>query len=157
MPITAYAQANTINTPSGWASHDTSKPTHLRLGVHHHPSAQVVVIGGDIDANNVEWVRGCLEDVLIPGGGLVVDFSAVEFLSVASFTALIEFGKRCQRSCVRWALVGSHAVQRMLDLTDQSRGVPAVPSLTEALERVRHIPVQQPTGAPVVPVGLTRC
>jgi anti-sigma B factor antagonist len=103
------------------------------LSVHHTHLDDVVVVRlrGDVDMSNV----GTLHDALRRASGssagrrVLVDATAVEFLSVAGMTALVEAHMQCERSGLDFAVVtGQPAVLRSLHLVGLDRQLTVVPA-----------------------------
>lgn len=80
-------------------------------------------------------------------GALIVDLADIDFIALDGLHALIALNNQCARTGTTWALITSHAVNRLLRLGDHDKLLPAVGSATEALLLVRgssrgHRPLQ---------------
>ena len=109
----------------------------VRLSAQPHPAATVVRISGDIDACNADDVSDYLGRFDELDHPVVLDLSGVDFLAVAGFRAILQFGAECRRNNLPWALVTSHAVDILLRLTANDRPLPTVRSGEEALQRLK--------------------
>ncbi|MBV9351819.1 MAG: STAS domain-containing protein [Mycobacterium sp.] len=152
MPKTVFVQANTISMHASRRDRRGGK----QLRVRDNPPTRIVTVTGDIDASNVGRVSDYVGRLMTPGGALVLDLS-IDVLSVAGSREITEIGEQCAENRMEWALVSSNAVQLMLRLTDANRSLPAVGSLAEALQRLRHSPRRWRPSRPVTAAHLTRC
>src|SRR6185312_5022194 len=98
----------------------------------------VVTISGDIDATNADELSHHVVGLVPDDGAVIVDMADTEFIGVDGLRALFALNVECVRTDTRWAVIGSHAVHRLLRVGDREGLVPAVRSATEALQRVRR-------------------
>jgi len=98
----------------------------------------VMTVGGDIDATNADEVGHHMTALVPTDGALILDMADVDFIGVDGLRALFALNVECVRTDTRWAVIGSHAVHRLLRIADREGLVPAVRSATEALHRVRR-------------------
>lgn len=98
----------------------------------------VITISGEIDASNATTLTSHVVPQVPNGGALIVDMVETEFIGVDGLRTLFAMNLECIRADSRWALIGSHAVHRLLRIGDRENLVPAVRSATEALHRVRR-------------------
>jgi anti-anti-sigma factor len=98
----------------------------------------VVTISGEIDATNADQLSHHVVGLVPDGGAVIVDMADTDFIGVDGLRALFAMNIECARTDTRWAVIGSHAVHRLLRVGDRDRLVPAVRSATEALQRVRR-------------------
>lgn len=98
----------------------------------------VVTISGDIDATNADQLSHHVVGLCPDGGAVIIDMAATDFIGVDGLRALFAMNVECARTDTRWAVIGSHAVHRLLRVGDREGLVPAVRSATEALHRVRR-------------------
>jgi hypothetical protein len=71
-------------------------------------------------------------------GALIVDLADIDFIALDGLHALIALNIQCARTGTTWALIASHAVNRLLRVGDHDKLLPAVGSATEALLLVRR-------------------
>ena len=98
----------------------------------------VVTIPGEIDATNADELTHHVVGLVPDDGAMIVDMADTDFIGVEGLRALFAMNVECVRTDTRWAVIGSHAVHRLLRVADKERRVPAVRSATEALQRVRR-------------------
>ena len=113
----------------------------------------VMSISGEIDASNADELSHRVSELASDCGALIVDLAQVDFIAIDGLRALIALYIQCVRTDTTWALIASHAVNRLLRVGDHDKVLPAVGSATEALLLVRrssrgHRPLQlvSPTG-----------
>jgi anti-anti-sigma factor len=105
----------------------------------------VLQLRGDVDLSNVAHVECALRetcDAMPDAGRLLVDATAVDFLSVAGVTALVRGQRRCQERGLGFSVVAAHrAVLRPLQATGVCEKVTIFPSLEVAAEKSSVEPV----------------
>jgi anti-anti-sigma factor len=109
-----------------------------RLRVHTDTGLTVITISGDIDASNVDDLSRHARGLLSDRGALIVDLADIDFLAVDGLRALFALNIECARTDTAWALIASHAVNRLLRVGDHDKLLPVVGSATEALLLVRR-------------------
>ena len=98
----------------------------------------VVTISGEIDATNSDQLSHHVVGLVPDGGAVIVDMAYTDFIGLDGLRALFALNIECMRTDTRWAVIGSHAVHRLLRVGDREHLVPAVRSATEALNLVRR-------------------
>jgi anti-anti-sigma factor len=98
----------------------------------------VISISGEIDASNVSELSHHVREVASDCGALIVDLAEVDFIALDGLRALFALNNQCARTGTTWALIASHAVNRLLGVEDRDTLLPAVGSATEALLLVRR-------------------
>ena len=93
----------------------------------------VLAISGEIDAANVDDLRRHARRLVPDSGALIVDLADIGFIAVDGLRALMALDVECARAGTRWALIASHAVNRVLRVAGGDNLLPAVGSVTEAL------------------------
>lgn len=96
------------------------------------PSATVVSAHGEIDAVNAQQFADFA--VSHAGCGLILDLSGVEFFGTAGFSALHTLNVRCAEVDVRWTLVPSAAVRRLMQICDPDGTLPSSDTVAAALD-----------------------
>jgi anti-anti-sigma factor len=104
----------------------------------HTPLAMVVMVSGEIDAANAARVSQRIGRYVVPGFGLIVDMSEVDFLGAQGLRELFELGEKCGIVGVWWALVASDAVRLVLRATNFENVLPVAGSPEEALHRLAN-------------------
>jgi anti-anti-sigma factor len=113
------------------AQFDTSWP---------EPETAVVAGHGELDAaNGNDFVNYALRSA-DTARFLVIDLSRLSFFSTAGFSALHTLNVQCVRADIRWVLVPSKAVKRVLRLCDPDSTLPVGADVADALTRVRTEP-----------------
>ena len=98
----------------------------------------VISLSGEIDASNADELGHRASEVVSDCGALIVDLADVDFMAVDGLRVLFALNIQCARAATTWALIASHAVNRLLRVADRDRLLPAVGSATEALLMVRR-------------------
>lgn len=101
----------------------------------HWPAAESAVIraDGEIDAANAArlgeyTLRSALQSTYV-----VLDLSGVSFFGTEGFSTLHMLNVRCAKAGVRWSMVPSAAVSRVLRICDPGGGLPAAITVDAAL------------------------
>ncbi len=127
------ARASTHSSTSG---NDLAVLTDPRLTTHHHADHSVVTLRGEFDMASRDLLSGELREATssCPGGTLVIDLAAVEFMDCTALGVLVHAHRDAARQGVRLVLVSpTGAVQKLLDLTHIDRTLPTRPHLQAAL------------------------
>ena len=99
---------------------------HAGMSLHSHfqPEITILEVRGAVDAYNAERLSDHIDDLATRDRPLIIDLYSVDFFGSDGFRALVKIAETCQREGVRWALVTSRAVDRLLgtdDLVDIQR------------------------------------
>src|ERR1700738_3299658 len=81
----------------------------------------VVTISGEIDATNADQLSHHVVGLVPDGGAVISDMAATDFIGVDGLRALFAMNIECARTDTRWAVIGSHAVHRLLRVGDRDR------------------------------------
>ncbi|PIJ34057.1 sulfate transporter [Mycobacterium heckeshornense] len=103
-----------------------------RFTAHCGPSAAVVAVHGELDAANAGRLAEYAQQCAAVAKWLILDLRGVHFFGTAGFSALHTTNVWCAGADVRWAVVPSHAVSRLLRICDPEHALPIVDS-AEAL------------------------
>ena len=117
---------------------------------------EVIIDVITIDAGNIEQVHRFFNGSPEPDSAVILDFSKVECISTAFVRELEQLSTQYEKDHVRWMLVTSEPVRRILCLSAPIE-LPIVPTLAEALQRVRLVPIAQRTLRRTWPNPATRC
>lgn len=98
----------------------------------------VISISGEIDASNGGDVGRHAQQLVTGCGALIVDLAEVDFIALDGLRTLFALNIQCARTGTTWALIASHAVNRLLRVSDRNMLLPAVGSATEALLVIRR-------------------
>ncbi|OBF91142.1 hypothetical protein A5791_15365 [Mycobacterium sp. 852002-51163_SCH5372311] len=109
----------------------------MSLHTHFQPEITIVEVRGAVDAYNAERLSDRIDDLATRHRPLIVDLRGVDFFGSDGFRGLVKIAETCQREGVRWALVASRAVDRLLHTDDGDHGFPVAASLEEARQQLR--------------------
>lgn len=115
-------------------------------------SAVVVMLGGWVDASNLDQVTATLRRFTSMRTPLILDLSKLEFLGVSAFRALFAVADQYGEAGLLCVVVDGPALRPYTNLGAQSRLVPIVDSAESA-----HSRVTPPCRPPVVARDRTRC
>lgn len=104
------------------------------------PDTSVVTVHGDIDAANAhEFVDYALRHAALIKS-LMLDLSGVDFFGTTGFSALHTLNVRAAGDDIRWALVPSATMTRLLRLCDPDSTLPTCASAEAALALLQGEP-----------------
>ncbi|ANI38628.1 STAS domain-containing protein [Mycolicibacterium vaccae] len=104
------------------------------------PATAIVAGHGELDAaNGIEFVNYALRNS-DKTRYLVADLSGLTFFSTAGFSALHTLNVQCVSGDIRWALVPSNAVNRLLRICDPDSALPICADVAAALTAVQADP-----------------
>lgn len=109
----------------------------MSLHTHFQPEITIVEVRGAIDAYNAERLSGRIDDLATRDRPLIIDLHCVDFFGSDGFRALVKIAETCQRDGVRWALVTSRTVDRLLRTDNSNHGFPAAATVEEAMQQLR--------------------
>jgi anti-anti-sigma factor len=101
--------------------------------------ATVLTISGDIDARNAARLRAYATALVPVGNALLLDLSGVAFFAAQSISVLIAVDDACHTAELPWALVTSHAVDRVLRISQDDDMLPVASSVPDAMQYFVHI------------------
>ena len=109
----------------------------------------LVSLSGEVDGTTLDALLSAVGPTITAEHRLVLDMSAVDFLSPSGLGALLGLHRECESRGLLWALVAGEPVRTMLGTLDGIRPLPVVDSLADALA-VARVPGR--TGCGVMPV-----
>jgi anti-anti-sigma factor len=118
--------------------------------------ATILTISGDIDATNTDRVSSYATRLVPVGNALLLDLSGVTFFAAQSISVLVTVDDACDDAESPWALVTSHAVDRVLRISEHDDILPVASSVLDGMQyfadlaRVRQ-QVPSPTRRPSAP------
>lgn len=98
------------------------------------PSFVVITAHGEVDASNANQLADYVQCCAAHTKSIIVNLSGLEFFGTAGFSALHTINVRCAGADVRWAVVPSKAVSRLLRICDPDSALPLVESVPDAME-----------------------
>jgi anti-anti-sigma factor len=96
--------------------------------------ATVLTISGDIDARNAARISSYATALVPLGNALLLDLSGVGFFAVQGISVLIAVEDACRSAELPWALITSHAVDRVLGLSQDDDILPVASSVPDAMQ-----------------------
>jgi anti-anti-sigma factor len=96
-------------------------------------SVAIVTVAGELDFTNTEELIGTATHVADGSTDVVIDLSGVEFFGTAGFTALHALNEQYTAQHIRWAVVPSRNVDRVVRICDTESVVPLRRTLELAL------------------------
>ncbi|MCV7401945.1 STAS domain-containing protein [Mycobacterium fragae] len=129
----------------------------MSLRTHFQPGATIIQACGAVDAGNAARLSDYVDDVANPGRPLILDLRGVDFVSGDGFRALVRIAEKAQRTGVRWVLVPSEAVDRLLHITDSNYRLPIAASVEGALLRLTSSDTAWSLPPRVTPPEESRC
>jgi anti-anti-sigma factor len=95
--------------------------------------AAVAVIAGEVDATNAGTLLDYVLRKAVLCRGLVLDLTAVTFFSSAGYTSLRTLDTRCATAGIKWTVVPSREVRRVIAICDVPQQLPISGTLARAL------------------------
>jgi anti-anti-sigma factor len=97
-------------------------------------SYAVISAHGELDASNASELADYVLRCAAQSRSVIVDLSGVEFFGTAGFSALHLINVRCASANLRWAVVPSKAVSRLLQICDPDNTLPLAKSVRAMLD-----------------------
>ena len=98
------------------------------------PSLVVITAHGELDASNADQLADYVQGCAAHSKSVIVNLSGLEFFGTAGFSALHTINVRCSGADVRWAVVPSKAVSRLLRICDPDNALPLAESVLDSLD-----------------------
>jgi anti-anti-sigma factor len=112
--------------PPAWENHSA------RFSAVWDTSRVIITAHGELDASNANEFADYFDLCISHSMPLIVDLSGLEFFGTAGFSALHLINVRCAGAKLRWAVVPSKAVTRLLRICDPDHALPLVQSVNAA-------------------------
>lgn len=94
----------------------------------------VITAHGELDASNANQLADYVQGCAAHSKSIIVDLSGLEFFGTAGFSALHTINVRCAGADVRWAVVPSKAVSRLLRICDPDNALPLTETVPDGLD-----------------------
>ncbi len=104
------------------------------------PSTAIVTVRGELDAANGNQFVDFALSHSAHTDRLVIDLSGLGFFATAGLAALHELNVQCAGKQIRWAVVSSLAVDRVLRICDPGAALPICVDAADALTTVHTEP-----------------
>ncbi len=122
-PASSVAVTDDSHPPPPWENHSA------RFRARSDSSGVVITAHGELDASNATDLADYVERCVAQSTAVVVDLSGLKFFGTAGFSALHLINVRCAGADLRWAVVPSEAVSRLLRICDPDNTLPLVTSV----------------------------
>jgi anti-anti-sigma factor len=122
-------------TPSGLTNHGTGHPARLTIRLL-TPSVAAITAHGEIDASNASDLAACALGLTGHCRGLVLDLGGLGFFGTEGLSALQTID-RWAPAGLRWAVVPSAEVSRLMRMGDPDRSLPTAATVQSAAASVQ--------------------
>jgi len=109
------------------------------MRAHCRHSGTVVTITGDVDAANTDEILDFASLFIPTGNTVTLDLSGVGFFAAQAVSLLNAVDGLCRTAEVSWVLIPSHAVSRVLRLTNRDATLPTAGAVPETSLEVSEI------------------
>jgi anti-anti-sigma factor len=99
----------------------------------------VITVDGELDAANADQLAAYVQRSIMRSKRVILDLRGLEFIGTEGFSALHRINVACSRNQVRWAMVSSPALSRLLRVCDPDGTLPVTNPRAEPLLRSRRI------------------
>lgn len=131
--VSPAARLATLPPSDTWESHTARSVT--RWG----RSGAVISVGGELDASNSGQLADYVQHCATYCEWLVLDFTDLEFIGTAGFSALTTITNRCADAMICCTTVPGAAVSRLLRICDPANTLPTTASVADALAGVESL------------------
>lgn len=107
-----------------------------QLRAHRRGQVTVVQVTGDIDASNIDRFDEYVNRFAGEAAGLILELSRVDFLCARGISVLFALNDDCHTAGMRWAIVVSPFVRRLLQLGDARGTLPTSSSERQAIDSI---------------------
>lgn len=98
----------------------------------------VITVDGELDAANADQLAAYVQHSIMRSTRMILDLRGLEFIGTAGFSALHRINVACSRTQVRWAMVSSPALSRLLRVCDPDGTLPVTNPRAQPLLRSRR-------------------
>jgi anti-anti-sigma factor len=109
-----------------------------QFSARHSRGGTVITVDGELDAANADQLAAYVQRSIMHSRRVILDLRGLEFIGTAGFSALHRINVACSRTQVRWAMVSSPAVSRLLRVCDPDGTLPVTNPRSEPLLRARR-------------------
>ena len=114
---------NAALPPPAWENHSA------RFSAEWDTDRVVITAHGELDASNAGHLADYFDLCIEHSTPLVLDLSRLKFFGTAGFSALHLINVKCAGANLRWAVVPSKAVSRLLRICDPDHTLPLITSV----------------------------
>ena len=127
--VSPVRESDTATPSEPWENHTA------RFTAEWGPSLVVVITAhGELDASNANQLADYVQRCAAHAKSVILNLGDVEFFGTAGFSALHTINVRCAGANVRWAVVPSKAVSRLLRICDPDNALPLAESVLDSLD-----------------------
>jgi anti-anti-sigma factor len=126
--ISPVRESDTAIPSEPWENHTA------RFTAEWGPSSVVITAHGELDASNANQLADYVQRCAAHTKSVILNLSDVDFFGTAGFSALHTINVRCAGADVRWAVVPSKAVSRLLRICDPDNALPLAESVLDGLD-----------------------
>ncbi|WIM87786.1 STAS domain-containing protein [Candidatus Mycobacterium wuenschmannii] len=109
--------------PPAWEDHSA------RFSAEWDTARVIVTAHGELDASNATHLADYFDLCITHSTPLILDLSGLKFFGTAGFSALHLINVKCAGANLRWAVVPSKAVSRLLRICDPDCTLPLIKSV----------------------------
>jgi anti-anti-sigma factor len=114
---------NTALPPPAWENHSA------RFSAEWDVARVVITAQGELDATNAAQLADYFDLCIAHSTPLILDLSSLKFFGTAGFAALHLINVKCAGANLRWAVVPSKGVTRLLRICDPDHTLPLIESV----------------------------
>jgi anti-anti-sigma factor len=114
--------------------HPRADGDRVRMQAHLRHLATILTISGDIDVSNTDRISAYAVRLVPVGNALLLDLSGVDFLAARSISVLATVADASDDAGLPWALVTSHAVDRVLRISQRDDILPVASSVPDGMQ-----------------------
>jgi anti-anti-sigma factor len=114
---------NAALPPAAWQNHSA------RFSAEWDATRAVITAQGELDASNATQLADYFDLCIAHRTPLVLDLSGLTFFGTAGFSALHLINVKCAGANLRWAIVPSEWVTRLLRICDPDHTLPLIQSV----------------------------
>jgi anti-anti-sigma factor len=123
-----------FSAPRRWGKLDQIARDAVSLRAYPYGGAIVVGASGELDASNFGHFTEYVRVRLAGQRAVVLDLTQVDFFGAQGIRSLLEIANECEGNGIKWALLPSDAVTRLLKICGKDVQLPSVSSIDEALQ-----------------------
>jgi anti-anti-sigma factor len=124
--VTPVRDTDTANPSEPWENHTA------RFTAEWGPSLVVITAHGELDASNANHLADYVQRCAAHSKSIILNLTGLEFFGTAGFSALHTINVRCAGADVRWTVVPSKAVSRLLRICDPDNTLPLAASVPDS-------------------------
>jgi len=124
--VTSVRETDTADPSEPWENRTA------RFTAEWGPSLVVITAHGELDASNANHLADYVQRCAGHSKSIILNLTGLEFFGTAGFSALHTINVRCAGADVRWTVVPSKAVSRLLRICDPDNTLPLAASVPDS-------------------------